>query len=214
MAEKGSNSDTDSNGNDTASTLVNGDSEQFPLDTLLEKMPKSPTSPRQIRRLSVPDMHRLKRAVEQRESIGDAEIPYGKLQVCLFYFFIQSAFWSLMQFNSGWLVEYAYGCSCEKTCDALTGRSTALLFTSKQETNWWLEWRLCLCHFLSFAVIWHPRGNVKRGPSICIFSSALIPPNGSLTYTISLESGVITKPDMLQRQNSRFQSWMVDQICF
>lgn len=92
MPEKGSNSDTDSNGNDTASTLVNGDSEQFPLDTLLEKMPKSPTSPRQIRRLSVPDMHRLKRAVEQRETIGDAEIPYGKLQVCLFFFFYSIGF--------------------------------------------------------------------------------------------------------------------------
>ncbi|KAG2171451.1 hypothetical protein INT43_009112 [Umbelopsis isabellina] len=52
---------------------------RFELDNLSPK----PLNPRQMRRLSLPDMHKLRKAVALREDIGDTQIPLGKLQVDL-----------------------------------------------------------------------------------------------------------------------------------
>jgi hypothetical protein len=56
--------------------------EEYGDHSELDNLSLKPLNPRQMRRLSLPDMHKLKTAVALREDIGDTEIPYGKLQVC------------------------------------------------------------------------------------------------------------------------------------
>jgi hypothetical protein len=131
MPEKGGSNGEDSFENDTTSTLVNDDSDRTSVDGLKKKVSTSPISPRHMRRLSIPDMHMLKKAVDLRESVGDVEIPFGKLQVCIICQPVDIAFISLMSFFKGGLTKYANGRSCETAGDASASRSSTLLFTSK-----------------------------------------------------------------------------------
>jgi hypothetical protein len=81
IPERGGSNGEDSFENDTTSTLVNDDSDRTSVDGQMKKISTAPLSPRQMRRLSIPDMHMLKKAIDLRESVGDVEIPFGKLQV-------------------------------------------------------------------------------------------------------------------------------------
>lgn len=81
IPERGGSNGEDSFEIDTTSTLVNDDSDRTSVDGLVKKISTAPLNPRQMRRLSIPDMHMLKKAIDLRESVGDVEIPFGKLQV-------------------------------------------------------------------------------------------------------------------------------------
>jgi len=77
MPEKFRGSDAESRKSSKKSTKSG--SKQFFTET--DKISPESLHARQMRRLSVPDMRKLKKAVALSENIGDAQIPYGKLQV-------------------------------------------------------------------------------------------------------------------------------------